>query len=203
MATQSITLNNQTLPVVLVHGFWNSHRYLGCLAAGLRKRGWEVFSDFDLQPNNGKVGIEVLAQQLARYVDEKIGQDKPFHLVGYSMGGLVARYYIQYLAPKGKADHLVTIATPHNGTYRGYTFNRIGLIQMRPDSRFLRKLNAEISRLGDAKVTSIWTRFDTIVIPNKSARLPVGKEVVLPIGVHAFLPFDHRVLNEVDKALRD
>lgn len=188
-------------PIVLVHGFWNTHRYLSCLAKGLRKRGWQVYSDFDLQPNNGKAGIEVLAQQLADYVQQKVGAGKPFHLVGYSMGGLVARYYLQYLVPKELVKSLVTIATPHHGTYRAYTFNHIGLIQMRPDSRFLTKLNADVHLLKEVNLTSMWTHWDTIVIPNKSARLPLGKEVVLPIGVHAFLPFEKRVLEHVEKAL--
>lgn len=195
------SLEPKQAPVILVHGFWNTHRYLHCLAKRLRKKGWQVHSDFDLVPNNGGVGIEVLAQQLADYVQQKIGEGKPFHLVGYSMGGLVARYYVQYMAQKELVQSLVTIATPHHGTYRAYTFNRIGLIQMRPDSRFLSKLNADIHLLKDIHLTSIWTRFDTIVIPNKSARLPLGKEVVLPIGVHAFLPFEKRVLEHIEAAL--
>lgn len=201
MSSKDLIPDNSKSPVVLVHGFWNTHRYMGCLAKGLRKRGWPVHSDFDLIPNNGEVGIEVLAQQLAKYVHQKVGENRPFHLVAYSMGGLVARYYVQYLAQKELVKNLVTIATPHHGTYRAYTFNRIGLIQMRPESRFLTQLNADIHLLKDVPLTSIWTRFDTIVIPNKSARLPMGKEVILPIGVHAFLPFDKRVLEQVEKAL--
>lgn len=189
-------------PIVLVHGLWNTHRYLRCLAKGLRKKGFQVFDDFDLVPNNGKERMEVLATQLSDYVQHKVGKDQPFHLVGFSMGGLVSRYYFQYLADRPRVKSLVTVATPNNGTWRAHSLNRIGFLQMCPESRFLQKLNADLTVLEQTRFTSIWAKYDTIILPNKSARLPVGREVVLPFGVHAYLPFTKRVLEEVEKAIQ-
>lgn len=71
-----------------------------------------------------------------------------FSMVGYSMGGLIAR---QYIASGGRSrvDRLLTLATPHMGTMRFEPFSiprserfypRAG-IEMRPDSRLLWDLN--------------------------------------------------------------
>ena len=53
--------------------------------------GWEVF-DIDLVPNNGDTRLELLAQQVAILVD-RIAPHQPIDLLGFSMGGLVTRYY--------------------------------------------------------------------------------------------------------------
>ena len=51
----------------------------------LEKRGWVVYC-FNLIPNNGDVGLEVLAEQLDAYAERTFGGEQPFDLVGYSMG---------------------------------------------------------------------------------------------------------------------
>ncbi len=72
-------------------------------------------------------------------------------MIGYSMGGLIAR---QYIANGGdsKVDKLLTLATPHMGTMRFEPFSiprterfypRAG-IEMRPDSRLLWDLNTDV-----------------------------------------------------------
>jgi hypothetical protein len=74
-----------------------------------------------------------------------------FSMVGYSMGGLIARQYIA-LGGKSKVDKLLTLATPHMGTMRFDPFSIPGSerfypragIEMRPDSRLLWDLNADV-----------------------------------------------------------
>jgi pimeloyl-ACP methyl ester carboxylesterase len=74
-----------------------------------------------------------------------------FSMVGYSMGGLIARQYIA-MGGKPKVDKLLTLATPHMGTLRFEPFSipqserfypRAG-IEMRPDSRLLWDLNTDV-----------------------------------------------------------
>jgi pimeloyl-ACP methyl ester carboxylesterase len=72
-------------------------------------------------------------------------------MIGYSMGGLIARRYIA-MGGKSRVDKLLTLATPHMGTLRFDPFSipqserfypRAG-IELRPDSRLLWDLNTNI-----------------------------------------------------------
>jgi len=72
-------------------------------------------------------------------------------IIGYSMGGIIARKYIAN-GGKGRVDKLLTLATPNMGTLRFEPFNlrwpdkmvpRAGA-ELRPDSRLLWDLNAKL-----------------------------------------------------------
>jgi pimeloyl-ACP methyl ester carboxylesterase len=72
-------------------------------------------------------------------------------MIGYSMGGLIARQYLA-MGGKPKVDRLLTLATPHMGTLRFEPFSiprtewfypRAG-IEIRPDSRLLWDLNTNV-----------------------------------------------------------
>ncbi len=57
--------------------------------------------------------IRKRARQLARYLRDI---DGPLHLIGHSMGGLVARHYIAHEGGYEKVASLTTLATPHLGS---------------------------------------------------------------------------------------
>ena len=62
----------------------------------LRSKGFETHA-IDFKPSNGNESIEVLAEQVADYVENHLGGLRNFSMVGFSMGSLVSRYYIQKL----------------------------------------------------------------------------------------------------------
>src|SRR5271166_2129662 len=80
--------------VVLVHGIYNSGRYMGNMKSLLAARGWQVYC-VSIKPNDASVPFEVMARQLSAFVSANIPAGEKFDLVGFSMGGLVCRYYIQ------------------------------------------------------------------------------------------------------------
>src|SRR5687768_8460910 len=94
-------------PVVLVHGIYSSGRDFTRLARHLRAEGHEVFM-IDLSPNDGHAGLDELARQLADFTDAKL-PGRRFDLVGFSMGGLVSRYYMQRLGGAARVEHFVTL----------------------------------------------------------------------------------------------
>src|SRR5258708_7160175 len=101
-------------PVLLVHGIADSERNMRWLAHYLRREGWEVHT-LNLKPNWAQKGLEPLAGQIDTYAREQFGARR-FSLVGFSMGGLVSRYYVQRLGGLAHVDHLVTLSAPHNRT---------------------------------------------------------------------------------------
>src|SRR6478752_392597 len=87
----------EPVPILLVHGIWDSAARIGPLARGLAARGLHGVHSFDLQPNDGSAPIEVLAEQVRSQVDALRAQHacERIDVVGFSMGALTSRYYLQ------------------------------------------------------------------------------------------------------------
>ncbi|MEO1127620.1 MAG: alpha/beta fold hydrolase [Cyanobacteria bacterium J06639_16] len=171
-------------PLLLVHGIHDTGRKFNKLARYLQAQGWSTIHCPDLTPNNGDVGLEQLAQQLVVYVDTHMGHDQPFDLVGFSMGGLISRYYVQRLGGIRRIQRFVTISAPHNGTWMGYGRFNPGCIQMRPNSQFLQDLNHDVEQLASLSFTSLWTPYDLMILPAHSSDMGVGETRSLPVLTH-------------------
>lgn len=187
-------------PVLLLHGLWDTNAIFKAMTAYLSQLDWAVYS-LDLIPNNGDAGLDVLAQQVADFADATFGSQQPFDLVGYSMGAIVSRYYVQRLGGIHRVQRFVTISAPHYGTATAYATRKTGCIQMRPNSAFLKDLNRDVSILNQLNFTSIWTPFDAMIVPAISSKLPVGKNVQVPVAMHHLMVADKRSLKAVAEAL--
>jgi triacylglycerol lipase len=193
---------NEKKPVVLVHGFMYTGRRMEPLARYLRKRGWEAHT-FTMSPSWGQAPIEHLAQQLASYLDRTFPPETPINLVGFSMGGLTCRYYVQRMGGMSRTEHLVTISSPHHGTLAAHWLNRPGCVQMRPDSNFLKDLNHDVEELRQVKFASIWTPLDLMILPATSSRTGVGSERKLWIGAHPLMVMQPSAMNAVAELLEE
>jgi triacylglycerol lipase len=187
-------------PVLLVHGIWKSGAAFGRMARYLRARGLTVHT-IDLSPNDGAAELPALAAQIAAFVEEKIPAGAPLDLVGFSMGGVVSRYYVQRLGGIERVRRLVTISAPHHGTAMAYLARKAGAAQMRLGSAFLADLNRDVEMLARIDVTTMWTPLDLMIVPPDSSRLPVGREVLVAAPLHALMLHDPRALRAVADAL--
>ncbi len=187
---------------ILVPGFLDGKNYLVPLVVALGFLGVEA-EVISPQPSDGTVPIEDLAAQLAAAIEERFPEGQMLNLVGFSMGGLIARSYIQQLGGLARIRRLVTLATPHHGTYTAYCFNRPACLQMRPGSAWLAELNRDLSALTAIDFTSIWTPLDLTIIPANSSVMPVGKMISVISPLHAALPFDPRIVQTIAQTLRE
>jgi triacylglycerol lipase len=187
-------------PILLVHGLTDTSHKMRKIASHLRGLGWKVY-DINLTPNTGDAKLEVLAQQVADLVERIFPPDQPIDLLGFSMGGLVSRYYIQRLGGIDRVQRFITISSPHNGTVAAYFTTRAGCIQMRPNHRFIEDLNGDLDMLDRISVTSIWTPFDLMILPPRSSQLGIGTDIRLPVLSHVQMVFDRRTLKAIGEAL--
>ncbi|MBE8966853.1 triacylglycerol lipase [Nostocales cyanobacterium LEGE 12452] len=192
--------NQQRNPVLLIHGIDDTEAVFHRMAAQLRLEGWSVYS-LNLVPNNGDVGLDELAKQVADYVTATFAPEQRLDLIGFSMGGIVSRYYVQRLGGINRVQRFITIASPHYGTVVAYGSRRPGCLQMRPDSIFLKDLNSDAVMLGQLDFTSIWTPYDLMIVPANSSQMPVGSQVVVPVTLHPWMLTDPRSLAVVTAAL--
>jgi triacylglycerol lipase len=147
--------------VVLVHGYLANRGPLLPLAAYLRARGHKQILAYEY---TGEAGIEQAAIGLRDFLRERVRGGR-IDLVCHSLGGLVARVYIQQLGGARRVDRCITLGTPHRGTYNAYwVASRVGR-ELRPDSTFLARLDASRARAAPVRFASIVAGSDNIVIP--------------------------------------
>ncbi|NDJ24770.1 alpha/beta fold hydrolase [Nostoc sp. B(2019)] len=194
------TKNQQRNPVLLVHGIDDTGAVFYRMADYLKQKGWSVYA-LNLVPNNGEVGLDELAKQLANYVAATFAPEQPLDLVGFSMGGIVSRYYIQRLEGIKRVQRFITISSPHKGTVVAYGSQRPGCVQMRPESIFLKDLNSDAAMLKQLDFTSIWTPYDLMIVPANSSQMSIGREVIVPVALHPWMLTDSRILAAVAEAL--
>jgi len=190
-------------PVFLVHGIIDRADIFNAMRAFLEAEGWTVYA-LDLVPNDGRAGIDVLAQQLAGFIDRQVGRDRPIDLIGFSMGGLVSRYYVQRLGGLARVERFISICAPNHGTLLAFGMPILkGIRQMCPNSAFLKDLNSTaIEQLGQIDYTSLWTPSDLMILPADSAKMPVGRNLAIPAPMHASTVRDARYHDEIAATLR-
>ncbi|MEH1949593.1 MAG: triacylglycerol lipase [Nostoc sp.] len=185
--------NHQRNPVLLIHGIEDTETVFHKMAAQLRLQGWSVYS-LNLVPNNGDLGLDELAKQVADYVTATFAPEQRLDLIGFSMGGIVSRYYVQRLGGINRVQRFITISSPHYGTVVAYGSSRPGCLQMRPDSIFLKDLNSDAVMLEQIDFTSIWTPYDLMIVPANSSQMSVGSQVIVPVALHPWMLTDPRSL---------
>ena len=172
------------------------------MAPWLEEKGREPHA-LDLIPGNGEAALDDLARQVAAYIESNFTADRSIDLVGFSMGGLVARFYLQRLGGASRTRRLITIGSPHNGTWTAYVRSSPGVRQMRPGSAFLQDLNGDIAALDPVRVTSIWTPFDLMILPAASSRFNGARNIRINVGAHPLMVRDRRVLELVHQLLAE
>jgi triacylglycerol lipase len=133
----------------------------------------------DLVPNDGSVPIEDLSGQLEAFIGVRLPGDAAFDITGYSMGGIVARHYLQERSGHLRARRFVSISSPHHGTLVAWLRRGEGARQMRIGSRFLDQLAASESMRKLPSTTSFQTTTDLIIVPFTSSTLEGARNVRL------------------------
>ena len=196
-----VATDPQLRPVVLVHGIHSDANCMRRLGKYLRAQGREVYTP-SLSPCTGMVPIETLAQQLAAFTDQHL-RGKKFDLVGFSMGGLVSRYYVQRLGGAKRIEHFVTMATPHQGTHLAFLHPGAGARQMRPRSPFLQDLEKDADLLKNVKFTSFYTPLDTVVVPARSSAVPQARNIALWATIHPSFLLEKRCLRAIANVIAE
>jgi triacylglycerol esterase/lipase EstA (alpha/beta hydrolase family) len=223
-------------PVILVHGtFGDKSDSWQALSPLLYDQGYCVFAlNYGSNAGSGSLGIygtgEIVhsAAQLSRFVNRVLGATHASRvdLVGHSQGGMMPRYYINFLGGAAKVSALVGLAPSSHGTTLAGLSNLVtgfpGAATFRflcpacgeqlRGSAFLSKLNARPDTAPGVHYTVIASRYDEVVTPFTSSFLsgPNVTNIVLQkqcsrdAGEHLSMPYDHiadgDVLNALDPA---
>jgi pimeloyl-ACP methyl ester carboxylesterase len=187
-------------PVIVLHGYaMNRANYLP-LAFRMARAGLGPIFGFEYW-TLGRIAAG--ARQLGWFIDEVLAQTgaDSVDVIGHSMGGVVARYYVSFAGGDGIVKNLVTLGSPHSGT-------DVSAVGIGHPTRELLLGSKLVTRLAAApppkhtKMTVIWSRGDALVPGAQQRPLP-GAEVIMyeDLG-HVALLGSRRVAAEIIERLR-
>jgi triacylglycerol lipase len=184
--------------LVFVHGLAGNRANFFPLQAYLRLRGHRRQLSFTYRT---KGSIEGLALQLKRRIDRDVKGGR-IDLICHSMGGLVARYYVQALGGSRRVDRVITLGTPHRGSTSSVYLPLPLVRQMRPGGAFLSSLDA-LSLPEHVRFHAFAARDDFLVLPSEAALPPFGERVMLDDLGHLDMLLSPRIFAAVGDRLVD
>ncbi|MEW2130306.1 alpha/beta fold hydrolase [Streptomyces sp. NPDC005435] len=156
-------------PVILLHGFIDNRSVFVLLRRSLAQHGRQRVESLNYSPLT--CDIRTAAELLARHVEEICERtgSRRIDIVGHSLGGLIARYYVQCLGGDLRVRTLVTLGTPHAGTRAIPLANAHPIVrQMRPDSAVIEEL-ARPAPGCRTRFVSFWSDLDSVMDPLEAA----------------------------------
>jgi pimeloyl-ACP methyl ester carboxylesterase len=192
-------------PVVLLHGFIDNRSVFVLLRRSLVQHGRHRVESLNYSPLT--CDIRTAAELLGRHIEEicdRTGSPQ-VDVVGHSLGGLIARYYVQCLGGDLRVRTLVTLGTPHSGTRVAPLANAHPIVrQMRPDSPLIQELRKPAPGCR-TRFVSFWSDLDHLMDPLESACVAhpdLHAENVRVTGVgHLALPVHPAVATGIRQAL--
>lgn len=164
-------LHSSQVPVLLVHGLADNRSIFAVLRRMLHRNGVRRVMAMNYSPLTADVraAATVLATRIEAICAET-GSPR-IHVVGHSLGGLIARYYVQRMGGDARVQTLITLGTPHGGTARArlLPFNSLAR-QLLPGSEILAEL-AEPAPGCRTRFVAVYSRHDPVVTPARCARI--------------------------------
>jgi triacylglycerol esterase/lipase EstA (alpha/beta hydrolase family) len=180
-------------PVVFVHGLGGARGNFLPMRSYFRVmgRGRTYAVGFE-----GGVPVEALAARLADYLRAVIaanglGEGRVLDVVAHSMGGVVTRLALEDPSLAERVATVVTLGTPHHGTWAARYAGSDPAVQLRPDAPAVGRLRAQWEGRATRplpRLVCVWSRADVLMLPAESARVEGAEGVELEGFSHsAFL----------------
>lgn len=181
--------------VVLLHGFLATAGVLRPMRRFIESETEAHTASFTYAPGPG---VDSVARRLGALV-RRLPRGTRLHLVGHSMGGVVARWFVQELGGDPRVAQTISLASPFSGT-RHARFMPTGVGRdMAPGSELLARL-VERAPLSAVPHLSIAAGQDRVV--TESALLGWGDELVIADSGHNGLLYHPRVAREIALRVR-
>jgi triacylglycerol lipase len=177
--------------LVMLHGYGANRSNFYPLAAYLRLRGIKKILFYNYPSN---MGAEKAAINFKEYLRKHVrGGD--IDLIGHSMGGIVARTYLQLLGGPRRVKRCITLGTPHLGTYNAYWIpTKVGN-ELRPESELIKKLDSTRANSENVQFFSMTAGADNIILPRDSSQY--GEANYFPDIGHMGLLLSKQVMKKV------
>ena len=179
--------------VVFIHGFFCNRGFWIPWLKRLQGTG-HAFVALNLEPPFASIDdYAPLIDDAVQRVTAATGL--PPLLVCHSMGGLAARAWLRIMKAEARVCHVVTIGTPHRGTWLA----RFSLVtngrQMQLSGPWHQALDLDMPSHRHALFTCWYSNCDNIVFPSSTATLPGADNRLVHGAAHVQLAFLPQVMD--------
>jgi pimeloyl-ACP methyl ester carboxylesterase len=187
-------------PVIVLHGYAMNRANFLPLAFRLARAGLGPIFGFEYW-TLGRTAAA--ARQLGWFVDQvrdATGADE-VDLVGHSMGGVVARYYVTLAGGDPYVKNLITLGSPHAGT-------DVSAIGIGHPTRELLLGSKLLARLAAApppqhtRMTIIWSRADALVPGARQQPIPNAETIMYDDLGHVAMLGSRRIARDIIARLK-
>jgi triacylglycerol lipase len=182
--------------LVFIHGLGANRSSFYPLQAYLRLMGFRRQYSFNYDARDS---IEEMGRELKARLSRNVRGGR-IDIIGHSLGGVIAREYVQRQGGARRVDNVITIASPHQGTHASvYVPTRL-IRQLQPGSPAMQRLAA--SPVPDnVRFTSLAAGHDLMVLPASSALLPFGESHMYEDMGHLEIMLSPRIFARVHQSL--
>jgi triacylglycerol lipase len=174
--------------LLLVHGFFCNRGLWNAWLARLTAQG-VPFVAVTLEPPFGS--IDIYAPTINHAIDQlRQCTGLPPVVVAHSMGGLAVRRAQAYEGDSARIHRLITLGTPHHGTWLARMAFSLNGRQMRQKSAWLQALATQEAAIQVGPCTCFYSHCDNIVFPPSAATLPGADNRHLTAVAHVHM-VDH------------
>ena len=185
--------------VVFVHGFVCNRALWNPWMRWLRARD-VPFAAVNLEPVFGSIDrYPPILETAVRALESATGLAPV--IVAHSMGGLAVRAWMQAFSADSRVHRVVTIGTPHHGTWLARFALVPNAMQMRIGSAWLRQLSASEPPSRRARFTCFYGHCDNIVFPASTATLSGADNRHVVATAHVHMASATLVFREVERWL--
>ncbi|MEV8568430.1 alpha/beta fold hydrolase [Streptomyces sp. NPDC051322] len=192
-------------PVILLHGFIDNRSVFLLLRRSLSRHGRPHAESLNYSLLT--CDVRAAAELLGRHIEEicaRTGHHQ-VDIVGHSLGGLIARYYVQRLGGDVRVRTLVTLGTPHAGTQMAQLLSAHPLMrQMLPHSDLIEELRSPAVGCR-TRFVSFWSDLDHLMAPVEAACIDHPDLIATNVRVtgigHLALPVHPAVAAGIRQAL--
>ena len=199
-------MNSNKRPIFLVHGLWNNPNLFEKLIEKIKEDDYQLYRPH-LPHKFGKTSLLRLARDLDSKIEKLVGPEIEIDIVGFSMGGLISRIWLQNHKGFLRTKRFFSIGTPHFGTYTAQlipSFFMPGLAEMKRGSDLISQLNNDLISLKRVECTSFYTKWDLMSFPGWQAKLSIGNSYQVPVLTHKELINNNKSLDVlVEKIFRN
>ena len=183
----------------MIHGLWNNSSIFSSISSKLDDNGIEYFAP-TLKHSYGMTSIIDLTNILNKLILEKYGLEKELDILGFSMGGIIGRYWLQKFNGYKRTRRFISIGSPHKGTFIAQLVPKFpfrGISEMKIKSKFLRELAKNDFLLDDIECINFFTYWDLMVFPSWWTNLNLGKKISVKVYKHRNLVRNNSVVDKI------
>lgn len=171
-------------PVLFVHGLGGHPGNFSLMKLFFRACGRRRIYTLSFRDEES---LEAVAQRLVSLLEEvarqnNLPQEERFDIVAHSMGGIVARLALELPHFATRVKTLITLGTPHSGTYTARFANTPHVLQLRPGSALVERLKAQLpwgAREGWPRLVAFYSSSDLLLLPATAACVEGAENIEL------------------------